>query len=432
MFISLLTRDIPLISALLDLVDNSINAAVEPFSNVLKTAADYAKISADMSIKPEVDINIKIKKSKVSIKDNASGIDLETATKHIFKFGRAEDEVHENDRLSVYGIGLKRAIFKLGNKISIVSDHVDGGFELNLDVKKWAKETAIPWVFEISSRAPVAKELTGTEIIVTELYDETKRRLSDGQFESELRQELSKTYAFYLAHFVNIDVNGDNVEGLSIEMSENRNSETFDINGVTCSIQAGIGVAVDNKFKGDRAGWFVICNGRTVVSANQSKLTGWGGGSNSLPLFQPKHRPFLGIVFLVSENAVKLPWDTTKSRINEDSTVWQITKRHMASIGRSVIKFLDNRYTDEGTELSPSDMSDVSKSTVKPIQTYSIKKHVFHTPISKAPTNVNIAYKAKVADVNSIKKYLSEPGMSATKIGKYTFDYFLKNEVGED
>jgi hypothetical protein len=33
LFISLITRDIPLVAAFLDLVDNSINAAVEPASH---------------------------------------------------------------------------------------------------------------------------------------------------------------------------------------------------------------------------------------------------------------------------------------------------------------------------------------------------------------------------------------------------------------
>lgn len=432
LFISLLTRDIPLISALLDLVDNSINAAVEPFSKILKTAEDYAKVAVNPDIRPEVDVNITIAKSKVSIKDNASGINLETAQNHIFKFGRAADEVHENDRLSVYGIGLKRAIFKLGNKISIVSDHVQGGFELKLDVKKWALDKTIPWVFKITPRDPVAKEATGTTIVVNELYEETKRRIDDGQFVGELNDKLSKTYAFYLAHFANIFVNDVKVEGISIDMSENRNSESFDLNGVTCSIQAGIGTAIDNKFKGDRAGWFVICNGRTVVSADQSKLTGWGGGGTSLPIFQPKHRPFLGIVFLVSENAVKLPWDTTKSRINEDSAVWQRAKRQMASMGRSVIKFLDNRYTEDGTEVSPDEMSDVGKERIKPLQTATIGRISFKPPKTRLPTNVNIAYKAKIADVERIKRYLGASGMAASKVGKYTFQYFLDNEAGDE
>ncbi|MEL0156366.1 hypothetical protein, partial [Sphingopyxis sp.] len=49
LFISLLTRDIPLVAAFLDLIDNSINSAIEPFSDKLKTAADYLAVLDDDS-----------------------------------------------------------------------------------------------------------------------------------------------------------------------------------------------------------------------------------------------------------------------------------------------------------------------------------------------------------------------------------------------
>ena len=43
LFISLITRDISLIDAFLDLIDNSINAALEPMADNLKTADDYQR-----------------------------------------------------------------------------------------------------------------------------------------------------------------------------------------------------------------------------------------------------------------------------------------------------------------------------------------------------------------------------------------------------
>jgi hypothetical protein len=47
LFISLVTRDISLIDAFLDIVDNSINAALEPLSAKLKTADDYQRLLAN-------------------------------------------------------------------------------------------------------------------------------------------------------------------------------------------------------------------------------------------------------------------------------------------------------------------------------------------------------------------------------------------------
>ena len=134
LFISLITRDIPLVAAFLDLIDNSVNSAVEPFAENLKTAQDYINVFVDDSIVPGVDITLEIKPNKIVIKDTAGGISAKTAAEHVFKFGRDGDEQHVTDRLSVYGIGLKRAIFKLGNHIEIRSEHPDGGFDLKLNV----------------------------------------------------------------------------------------------------------------------------------------------------------------------------------------------------------------------------------------------------------------------------------------------------------
>ena len=151
LFISLITRDISLVDAFLDIVDNSINAALEPLASRLKTADDYQRLLANKRLEPKVEIDIAVTPTKIVVNDTAPGISAETAADHVFKFGRAAADAHETDRLSVYGIGLKRAMFKCGNRIGIVSDHQKGGFELKLNVLDWAKETKEPWTFEIGT-----------------------------------------------------------------------------------------------------------------------------------------------------------------------------------------------------------------------------------------------------------------------------------------
>ena len=168
LFISLLTRDIPLVAAFLDLVDNSINAAIEPFADRLSTAEDYATLLSDESITPCVEIKITFSKEGVSISDNAGGISAKTAAEHVSKFGRGSGEAGTTDRLSVYGIGLKRAMFKLGNTVTIRSDHAEGGFNMNLDVAKWERENTPPWKFKITSRTRARPAKRGTSIEVTD------------------------------------------------------------------------------------------------------------------------------------------------------------------------------------------------------------------------------------------------------------------------
>lgn len=434
LFISLITRDIPLVAAFLDLIDNSINAAVEPASSRLRTAEDYLNLYRDETVTPNVDIFLNVTPEKVEIRDTALGISAKIASEHVFKFGRAPNETHEGDRLSVYGIGLKRAIFKLGNKISMESDHADGGYNLDLNVKSWAKDKTQPWTFAITPRQPATvgeTGSTGTKIIVKDLYDDCKRRISDGVFLGQLKDSISKTYAFYLSKFVNIYVNSEKIDGVNIEIGSNHASDEFSVEDVTCAITAGIGTPLGGAFRDKSSGWFVFCNGRTVISADKSPLTGWGGAG--LPIFQPKHRPFLGTVFFVSTDAEKLPWTTTKSGINEDSAIWQEAKRHMTTIGRNVVSFLDGRYTDEGTEVASADLQEAAGQRVSVMSAAADQiKRSFEPPKPPPPQqSMRIQYDAKCADVKRIAQYLGRPGMGGADVGRHTFHYFLRNEVGE-
>ncbi len=430
LFISLLTRDIPLLAAFLDLIDNSINAAVEPYADRLKTAEDYERFLLDETIEPGVSIDLNIGPDKVEISDTAGGISADTAAKGVFKFGRSLNDGESSDRLSVYGIGLKRAIFKLGNKIAMRSDHKDGGFDMKLDVEEWSRSSELPWTFKLIPRAPELDEAkTGTLIRVGELHQDALRRMTDGVFEGQLRDAIARTYAFYLAKLVRISVNGVEVEGLNIELGSNRESKTENFGKVTCAISAGLGLPQAGSFRASVAGWYVFCNGRGVITADKTPLTGWGSG---LPTFQPKHRPFLGIVFFVSENPEALPWTTTKAAIDEDSLLWQQAKRHMASIGRVVITFLDSRYSDEGTEIAPKELEEATGPERLGVVAAAVSQaRAFTPPKAKVSDTVKIQFDAQVTDVKRIAKYLKRPGMSASDAGRHTFSYFLRNEVGE-
>jgi hypothetical protein len=103
LFVSLITRDISLADAFLDIVDNSINAALGPLASRLKTADDYEKLLSNVKITPKVTIDITIGTAKIVVRDNASGISSKDAAEHVFKFGRAEIGENKKDRLSVYG-----------------------------------------------------------------------------------------------------------------------------------------------------------------------------------------------------------------------------------------------------------------------------------------------------------------------------------------
>ena len=431
LFISLLTRDISMIAAFLDLIDNSVNAAIENFASQLETAEDYVNIHNNKEPEPKYDIRISFSKEKIQIVDNAPGISLQSAKDDVFKFGRSYDEASNADRLSVYGLGLKRAFFKLGNKVNIVSDHSNGGFELDLNVSNWSKISKMPWEFDVTSKTPAEPQFCGTNIEITELYQEVQKRLEDGVFESQLVDSVSKTYTFFLTKFVSIFVNGKKISPSNLKIGSNLTTENFKENEVSCTVTAGLGIPEAGSYRDRNSGWFVFCNGRTIISADKSPLTGWN--KNGLPIFQPKHRPFLGIVHFASKYADQLPWDTTKSGINEDSELWQKAKQLMVYVGKSVTAFLDSRYTDEGTEIAQKELANVAKGSIDVLSIPVNTKKTFEIPKPRlVNTTTTIQFSAKINEVREIKNYFSESSMSNSEVGRRTFYFFLENEVGED
>ena len=430
LFISLLTRDISLEAAFLDLIDNSINAALAPFSDRLLTADDYLCILDDASVHPTTDINIVTSPDRVVVTDNAPGIWLKTALHHVFRFGRPDDDNDGTDRLSVYGLGLKRAIFKTGRHVKMTSDHARGGFSLDLDVNEWSRADTPRWEFDLLPRLPARPSQCGTSITITRLRDETASRLADGVFADTLKNRIGRTYSYFLTKFVRISVNGDQIPATVLHVGRNTATDSFSDNGVTCTVTAGLGTPDAGRYRDRGSGWFVFCNGRNIISADKTPLTGWQG--QGLPIFQPKHRPFLGTVFFVSKQPDLLPWDTTKSGINADSAVWQRAKLLMTTVGRSVTAFLDSRYSDEGSEVEHSDLGGAAGDRIDVIRASLGKKRAFDQPARPPRENVQIQYSAKKAHVQMIAEYLSRPSMGAASVGRHTFNFFLRNEVGED
>ena len=218
---------------------------------------------------------------------------------------------------------------------------------------------------------------------------------------------------------------------MTLEVGENSTTDKLELDDVTCTIIAGLGPPEAGRYRDRSAGWYVFCNGRTVVAADKTGLTGWTGGVG-LPLFQPKHRPFLGTVYFTSVFANKLPWDTTKSRINEDSELWQQAKRIMVVVGKSVTSFLDSRYTDEGTDIATPEISIAARGSVDAMSASVAPRQSFQRPSSPRRQTTKIQYEAQIEDVKRIATYLSRPAMSGSEVGRHTFGFFLRNEVGED
>jgi hypothetical protein len=425
LFISLLTRDISLVDAFLDLVDNSVNAALKSANFIGDTSADYIRL-LNAPTQPRYNIYITFDDDTVTVKDNCGGISAESAQNSIFVFGAASQDSHDDDRLSVYGIGLKRAMFKLGNKIDMTSDHAEGGFSLDLNVPDWENDHRQPWRFDIDTRPP--SDAGATALRVTQLHPSVVSRLRNPTFLSDLRIRIGRAYSFFISRVVRIFVNGDSVGAEEAQVSSHKATESFDLEGVSVAITAGLGAPKNGRYASETAGWNIYCNGRAVIVFDKSPLTGWGV-DGYLPSFQPKHRPFVGIVFFTSDNPELLPWTTTKLGVNPDNIVWQRALQRMADVGRQVTGFLDNRYGEDGTSISMDDLAMAVGPAERVVPAISNRPVTFVQPKPRIVKDPSVQFTVDRRKLAAVKEAIGRPSMSNGDAGKYTFDYFYDNEV---
>lgn len=438
-FIQMFKTDISLEDSILDLVDNSIDGLVRTehlnLSHISKwifkknghLPATYRSLPA---------ISIKYSPNEVVIEDNCGGIDYDDALKEAFNFGHNPD--YKPGYLGVYGIGMKRALFKIGKRFHITSKTTETGFSCDLEVDKWLlqDDKIEDWKIPLE-RIEKAKSQTsaGTLIKITDLYEEVKLRVKDPTFETTLHNSIKKTYSFFLNKYVFVKINGDRIEPFDVPVGKLKKGEAsfekFEKDGVLVRIFATVARPDQNgHYPAESAGWYIVCNGRVVLPADKSATTGWGLPPY-LPQFVPKYRSFLGFVFFESKEPMSLPWTTTKRELNKETKIYQYVRDKMAIAARPVISFLNRKY--------PSDLDEepiereISKATtsVSLGELASRTATVFRPPTPvKMPvkTTTKIQYYAEISDLEKIRKHLRKPYMAFSEIGRYTFDFFLRQE----
>ena len=431
-FLEMITRDISLEDAILDLIDNSIDALMRTRDiEILQITSSLLKPNESVD-RQEASVEVTIDEKTVSISDNCGGIDYKSAKEEVFRFGRISHR--ERSSLSVYGIGLKRAIFKIGRKITIQSKTLNCGFKVTINVDEWAKEST-PWSFPIEQLpAARSRKKAGTKIIITELNPEVKMRIRDGKISGVLSKSIGQSYALFLHKFVRICVNDHPIRSQQITVGASEevtpSSFTFEESGVQVAIITGLAERVAGKWNAERAGWYVLCNGRAVVFADKTEMTEWG---LRLPRFVSKYRGFIGIVLFFSQDPEKLPWTTTKRGLNQESAILQIARSKMATQAKPVISFLNNMYpSDDLEEIEEREIAEkVASVDVRSL--VSANRRDFSVSPSRRParSTVTVQFKAKRDDISRAKVAIGQRTMSAGKVGEHAFEYFLKNECSE-
>ena len=111
-FVDMLTRDIPLEQAVLDLVDNCVDGA----KRMAAARQDDPRLPYEGCA-----VEIIINAHQFSIYDNCGGFDVETAQEYAFRFGRPAAATRTAHSIGQFGVGMKRALFKFGRRFTVES-----------------------------------------------------------------------------------------------------------------------------------------------------------------------------------------------------------------------------------------------------------------------------------------------------------------------
>lgn len=336
-FVEMLTRDIELNDAILDLLDNCLDGVVRSCADKdkLQTSDFYSSYSAEITISP----------MEFTITDNCGGIPRDTAENYAFRMGRVPTTQTDNPTIGIYGIGMKRAIFKIGKAATVFTQNSGVKYAVKIPAD-WASTG--DWNFPIEEN-PQDNPLTdnGTKVCITalnpgiaELWG-TEGNIS--AFVESLKKAIQESYSLIIQKGFTIKINGKTVAANPVELLVQKNSEkqgirpyifTGQYDDVSVKIAIGFYAPMasdddidemnESKRSSYEAGVTVVCNDRVVLYNDKSGLTGWG--TSGVPNYHTQFIGIKGIVIFESSNPKALPMTTTKRGIDHSSALYIAVK----------------------------------------------------------------------------------------------------------
>lgn len=437
-FVRMLTRDISIEDCILDLLDNSVDSAWKRLGKkplTITGGPDFSKIKIDLKIDSE----------SFSISDNGGGMSLDSAKNYAFTFGRNEPDPDDTAEFSigVYGIGLKRAVFKLGTKIKVSSTHGEGrnevAFVVPIDVNKWVKGKEKDWDFKIED-APALPQ-PGLAIEVKGLTPLAIATFEDPDFRASLKRTIARDYALHLHRGLNIRINGVLVEGEEFKLYASDEfapqftewQETVDGKQIDVQIVSGFAFPpppdnnpTDRREREDKSGWYVACNGRIVMAADKSYLSIWG--ADDFPGWHPQYTGFFGLIMFTTDHTELLPLTTTKRNVDLASLVYRRARPKMKESTRAWITYTHNRRSDQQAATEAEAKADrTSIFSIKPQAKVAM-------PIIKKTRQreTSIQFPVLKARITELAKAFGNINMSNREVGTRAFDYAYDDLVDEE
>ncbi|MBE2167739.1 MULTISPECIES: ATP-binding protein [unclassified Cobetia] len=457
-FVEMLTRDIDLKDAILDLLDNCVDGIARTIMGSEISAADrpyegfFCKISFD--------------ENSFIIYDNCGGIPSKTAKEYAFRMGRPDDREEDLSTVGIYGIGMKRAIFKMGRQASVISKHGTDSYVVNIS-PEWLKDTN-NWDLGLS-QPEEALDHDGTKIIISKLVQTVANEFSEEQhdwFQDQLYELISTHYTYIIKKGFRITLSGKvvspkplTVMASSFEDYENKKGVLpyiyeGEINNVNVRLVVGFLAEPPSeseldewnespKRSSEEAGWTIIANERVVLYKDKSRLTGWGVAK--VPNYHNQFITISGVVEFTCNNANKLPINTTKRGLEASDDLYLQVKDYMMEGMRLFTQHTNHwkQYKEEEKQLfktsamkSVRDVSDVipHDKWVNPRKNQKEKKFIpeLPRPASSRTSSKQIRYSKPQLEINQVSQFLfGDSNREPKEVGEECFNIILRDAKEE-
>lgn len=439
-FVETLVKDIHLMDAILDLIDNSIDGYIKNHFQERK------KISVYFS------------RDKFVIEDYCGGIKKKEIYEHVFRLGMPTKDKEKT--IGVYGIGLKRTMFKMGQNILVESDDGEYFYSVRID-KNWL-ENDKNWELDFETEEN-SKGVPMTRVTIQEIFSNIAEEMGNILFINQFRDKIKDTYSIFIEDRITIEVNGIPVEPYDFRFLYEAAKgfvpfhKKYNYDGIEVEIYAGYTPVDSDEHP---FGWYAFCNDRLVIRNDTSERTGWG---EERRYHYPEDNRFLGLIFFRSEDPLSLPWDTTKTDIQDGSRVYRSAQIDMKAItsrfidvirltgrttdpetGETIGKaFFENVSTklrrdiiEESEEIVPAIKDELTSDEQIKVENVlgqvSQVSQVRYVSLSNIPETSTIQYSKKKKIIKNVKQKLGNPYMSNKKVGEITFDYYVKMEEIKD
>ncbi|HGY9117387.1 TPA: ATP-binding protein, partial [Escherichia coli] len=343
-----LTKDVTTLEAIFDLVDNSIDAARDwLIANKCNRGKDNLPLTYDGFY-----VCIRIDEDSIRVLDNCAGIDRETLTKRALYTNKPSQ--HEYG-IGLYGIGLKRSLLKMGTDFSFYVDDGIEGFKSRFNNRGIGGGKEDPVYADVIPTKNRRKSLFN----VSNLKNEIKNDLHNNRWFTNAVSEFSLRYAIYVRKGFKIVLHHvkNNVRepiksvapSLRTKCEFPPTQEVIKFDGVDVIIETGIHneytfpgednySLANNRKLTDYFGIYFSCNDRVIVSASTEKSHGWKTKWHS------EYNGYVCWVKFVSKDAALLPWNTAKTGLRTDSSLFLAVRDRLQPIADNYRSIIKQRY----------------------------------------------------------------------------------------